>query len=94
MIPHPDVFFLPAAHGEQRLCLFHAPAGVARSKVLYLHPFAEEMNKCRPMLALTARQLAARGVQVLAVDLHGTGDSSGEFRDARLEQRRRCGLPR
>lgn len=36
------------------------------------------------MLALTARQLASHGVQAVAVDLLGTGDSAGEFRDARL----------
>lgn len=43
------------------------------------------MNKCRPMLALTARHLAALGVQAIAVDLLGTGDSAGEFREARLD---------
>jgi len=47
------------------------------------------MNKCRPMLALTARLLAARGVQAIAVDLSGTGDSGGEFGDATLDDWRR-----
>lgn len=82
MIPHPDVFFLPAAHGEQRLCLFHAPAGAARSKILYLHPFAEEMNKSRRMAALACRALAEAGHAVLQIDLRGCGDSSADFGDA------------
>lgn len=82
MIPHPDVFFLPAAGGEQRLCLFHAPVGAPRSKLLYLHPFAEEMNKSRRMAALACRALAEAGHAVLQIDLRGCGDSSGDFGDA------------
>ena len=82
MIPHPDVFFLPAAGGEQRLCLFHAPVDAPRGKVLYLHPFAEEMNKSRRMAALACRALAEAGHAVLQIDLRGCGDSSGDFGDA------------
>lgn len=82
MIPHPHVFFLPAAGGEQRLCLFHAPAGAPRSRVLYLHPFAEEMNKSRRMAALACRALAQAGHAVLQIDLRGCGDSSADFGDA------------
>lgn len=82
MIPHADVFFLPAAGGEQRLCLFHAPAGQPHSKLLYLHPFAEEMNKSRRMAALACRALAEAGHAVLQIDLRGCGDSSADFGDA------------
>ncbi|MBI3350407.1 MAG: hydrolase 2, exosortase A system-associated [Burkholderiales bacterium] len=82
MIPHPDVFFLSAAGGEQRLCLFHAPVGTPRSRVLYLHPFAEEMNKSRRMAALACRALAEAGHAVLQIDLRGCGDSSADFGDA------------
>lgn len=86
MTPHPDVFFLPAAGGEQRLCLFHAPAPEfqdrPRSQVLYLHPFAEEMNKSRRMAALACRALAEAGHAVLQIDLRGCGDSSADFGDA------------
>lgn len=82
MTPHPDLFFLPAAGGEQRLCLFHAPAGSPRSRVLYLHPFAEEMNKSRRMAALACRALAEAGHAVLQIDLRGCGDSSADFGDA------------
>ena len=86
MIPHPDVFFLPTAGGEQRLCLFHAPPSELkarpRSNVIYLHPFAEEMNKSRRMAALACRALAEAGHAVLQIDLRGCGDSSADFGDA------------
>ncbi len=77
----PDVFFLPAGD-EQRLCVFHAPAGTPRSAVLFLHPFAEEMNKSRRMAALASRALADAGHAVLQIDLRGCGDSSADFGDA------------
>jgi exosortase A-associated hydrolase 2 len=77
-------FFLPAEPG-QRFCLFHrpAPGQAVRGAVLYVHPFAEEMNKTRRMAALQARAFAAQGYGVLQIDLYGCGDSSGDFRDAR-----------
>lgn len=51
-------------------------------QVLYIHPFAEEMNKTRRMAALQARSLAQAGFNVLQLDLLGCGDSSGDFGDA------------
>ena len=75
-------FFLPAAGGE-RFCVFHPASGAPAGNVVYLHPFAEEMNKSRRMAALQARALAARGYNVLQVDLFGCGESSGDFADAR-----------
>ena len=79
-------FFMPAQDG-QRLCIFHAPpTGVTlRSALLYVHPFAEELNRSRRMVATQARALAAAGVAVLLIDLYGCGDSSGDFADARWE---------
>lgn len=65
------------------MALWHAPHGPVRGVVLYIHPFAEEMNKTRRMAALQARALAAVGFGVLQIDLKGCGDSSGEFGDAR-----------
>lgn len=73
--------FLPSGAG-QRFCLYH-PAEIAeRGAVLYVHPFAEEMNKSRRMAALQARAFANAGYAVLQIDLHGCGDSSGDFGDA------------
>jgi uncharacterized protein len=81
-----EAFHLPAGEGRagERLCLHHRPpAGVAlRGAWVYLHPFAEEMNKARRMAALQARALAAAGHAVLQIDLQGCGDSSGDFGDA------------
>jgi exosortase A-associated hydrolase 2 len=79
-----EPFFLPAARGE-RFCIYHPAAGGARGGIVYLHPFAEEMNKSRRMAALQSRMFAARGFAVLQIDLFGCGDSSGEFGEARWE---------
>ena len=79
-------FFL-AAPGGQRFCYFSAPPPLVpvRAAVLYVHPFAEEMNRSRRMAALQARAFASAGVAVLQIDLYGCGDSSGDFADARWE---------
>lgn len=79
--PPAEPFFLEAGAGS-RFCLFHRPVGVVRGALVYLHPFAEEMNRSRRMAALAARALAASGIAVLQVDLYGCGDSSGDFGDA------------
>ena len=84
-LPVPDAFFLPCASG-QRLCVYHAPQDVerpARAALVYVHPFAEEMNKSRRMAAMQARALAAQQCAVLQIDLMGCGDSSGLLSDAR-----------
>lgn len=73
-------------HGGElgsRLCIWHAPShAAAQSLLVYVHPFAEEMNKSRRMAALQARALTAAGHAVLQVDLLGCGDSAGDFSDA------------
>ncbi len=51
-------------------------------RVLVVPPFAEELNKCRRLLALCTQTLAAAGAEVWWPDLSGTGDSAGEFADA------------
>jgi uncharacterized protein len=81
-----EVFFLPSDFpaGGQRFCVFH-PAAHPRGLVLYLHPFAEEMNKSRRMAAMQARAMAGAGYAVLQIDLLGCGDSSGDFGDASWE---------
>lgn len=80
----PHAFFLDAPHGGQRFCLFHAPRpGVPeRGRVLFCHPFAEELNTTRRTVARQARALAEAGFAVMQIDLLGCGDSSGGFGDA------------
>ena len=82
-----EPFFLPVADG-QRFCLLHRPASSVsvRGAVVYVHPFAEEMNKARRVAALQARAMAAAGYFVLQIDLLGCGDSSGDFGDATWER--------
>lgn len=79
-----EPFFLGSG-ADRRFCLFHRPAGAERGAVLYVPPFAEELNRTRRMAALGARRLAAHGYGVLQIDLLGTGDSAGDFADARWD---------
>jgi len=78
----PRAFFLPVdtEPGGQRLCLLHAAQGAAHGSVLYVHPFAEEMNKSRRKAGLQARVLARVGYDALQIDLRGCGGSSGDAR--------------
>ena len=82
-----EALFIPVEGlgGGQRFGLYHAPAamaGTVAGSVVYVHPFAEEMNKSRRMAALQSRALARAGFAVLQLDLLGCGDSSGDFADA------------
>jgi len=79
-------FFLPAS-GGQRYCLLHLPppGRSARGGIVYVHPFAEELNKSRHVAAAQARAFAAAGYSVLQIDLFGCGDSSGDFGEARWD---------
>jgi exosortase A-associated hydrolase 2 len=79
-----DAFFLPTPTGR-RFCVFHpaaAPGGAREGALVFVHPFAEEMNKSRRMAALTACAFAQSGFDVLRMDLLGCGDSDGDSADA------------
>ncbi len=80
------LFFLKTDPGE-RFCLYHAPNPDKEcyGAFIYVHPFADEMNKSRRIAAVQARSFAALGFGVLQIDLFGCGDSSGEFADARWD---------
>lgn len=84
--PPAEPFFLDTALGR-RFCLYYPPiGGMQQSQAfIYLHPFAEEMNKSRRMAALQAKAFAAAGLGVLQIDLYGCGDSEGDFGDATWE---------
>jgi len=78
----PRAFFLDTPRGA-RYCQLHAPSqGALRGILIHIHPFAEEMNKARRMAALQARAFAESGYAVLQIDLHGCGDSAGDFGEA------------
>lgn len=53
--------------------------------VVVAPPFAEELNKSRRTLALLGAAAAGAGVPVLLPDLNGTGDSTGDWADARWD---------
>ncbi len=82
----PQPLLLNGARGELHACYYAAtaPAHVA-GDILLLPSFGEEMNRCRAMVALQARALAAIGMGCLVLDPYGTGDSGGEFSDASWE---------
>ena len=83
-----QAFFLPGSGpaGGQRMAVLRLPQGPARGAVLHVPAFAEELNKSRRMVALASRALSDAGYAVLQIDLHGCGDSSGEFADTSWEQ--------
>jgi len=79
-----EPLFLPGTAGALfALCISGEPRG--ERGVLLLPPFAEEMNRARRMLRLQAAALAEAGITALLLDPFGTGDSAGDFADARWE---------
>jgi len=84
--PPAEPFFLKTEFGDC-FCLYHTPHPDKKclGGFIYVHPFGEEMNKSRRMVALQARAFAAMGFGVLQIDLFGCGDSQGEFVNARWD---------
>lgn len=80
----PEPCFIDGARGRL-FALLRAPPAGARHAVLVAPPFGDEMNKSRKSVSDLAQALAARGLATLVVDLFGTGDSEGDFRDARWD---------
>ena len=84
----PSPLFIDA--NGRRLFALYRPASdrfgdEVRGSVLYLPPFAEEMNRARRMATLLGRALSEAGYAFLNLDLTGTGESDGDFADARWE---------
>lgn len=78
--------FLDTADGRL-FAVHHRPADgqPVRGHVLCALPFNEEMNRCRSMVTLQAQAWAAQGLGTLVIDPLGTGDSEGDFVDARWD---------
>ncbi len=81
MPPQREAFFLGDGD-ERRFCLVSRPAGRPIGALLHVHAFAEELNRSRRMVALAAQAFTEQGFTVLQMDLHGCGDSEGDFGDA------------
>ena len=79
-----DPFFLDSPSGRL-FAVHHRPLdlGATRGHILCVPPFNEEMNRCRSMVSLQAQAFAEQGIGTLMIDLFGTGDSAGEYVDAR-----------
>lgn len=76
-------FFFEGVSGKLFCLFFPAQGNQEKGAVLHVPAFAEEMNKSRHVVVKQARKLAQSGYSVLLVDLFGTGDSEGEFVEAR-----------
>ena len=76
--------FIDGAAGRI-LLVTHEPVGRAAASVVVFPALADEMNKSRRLVWSLGQQLASRGVRTVVPDVFGTGDSAGEFGDARLE---------
>lgn len=76
-------FYLQADEGR-RFALLHSPAPPTpvRGGIVFVPPFAEELNRSRRAIAEASRAFARSGWQVLRLDLYGCGDSEGDFQDA------------
>ncbi len=83
VVPPAHPFFLPGSMGDL-FAMYYQPGEsvVYKGDILFVPPFAEEMNISRHFVSLQARELARSGVGVLLLDLYGCGDSSGEFHEA------------
>jgi exosortase A-associated hydrolase 2 len=81
-----DFQYLPSSLHSQIFIAHYAPLeqGEAMGEshtVIFVPPFAEEMNRSKRMYVLCARLLADAGIQSICFDFAGTGDSSGEWGD-------------
>lgn len=78
--------FIPGSQGPL-LGVYFPPLASSPHKadLLYIPPFAEEMNRSRWLVANAARRFGEAGFGTLIVDPYGTGDSAGDFVDARWD---------
>lgn len=78
-------FFIKSVSGNI-FALYHPPVAQRdlRRNIIFVPPFAEELNRSRHMINRQARRLAAAGFGVLIPDLYGTGDSEGAYGDASI----------
>lgn len=77
-----EPFYLDGPHGRL-FAIYHPPQNDIKVKgcFLYVQPLAEEMNRCRQMVAIQAREFSKLGYGSLLLDLYGTGDSDGMYQD-------------
>lgn len=79
-----EPLFLPGSRGRLFGLYVHG-ATPPREAFVFAPPFAEEMNRCRALVAEQARRFAGIGIASLLLDPFGTGDSDGDLEDASWE---------
>jgi exosortase A-associated hydrolase 1/exosortase A-associated hydrolase 2 len=79
---HRQASFVDAAGGSRLRIVSQPEDGQWLGTVIWVHAFAEEMNKTRRISAQMAQRLASAGWRVVQRDLYGCGDSAGDFADA------------
>lgn len=86
IISRPRPFFFPERDGRV-FAVYHELIGDVTpwGNVLVVPAFNEEMNRCRSMVTMQAQALARLGIGTLVVDLFGTGESDGNYCDARWD---------
>ena len=77
---------IPAGSGRRLAALHHPPTGHRKDRaVLVINPLGQEAVRAHRLLRVLADRLARNGVDVLRVDLHGCGDSSGDDLDGEMQ---------
>ncbi|MDG1945212.1 MAG: hydrolase 2, exosortase A system-associated [Halioglobus sp.] len=71
--------FLDGENGRIFALHFCPEMDSIKAHIVFLPPFAEEMNRCRHLAADQARRFASMGFSCLIIDPFGTGDSEGEL---------------
>jgi hypothetical protein len=64
-----EPFFLQGSKGPL-FCVYFPPVATDRGNILFIPPFADEMNRSRSMVAMQARAFAAKGFGTLLIDLY------------------------
>ncbi len=79
-------FFIKSISGNI-FGLYHSPPAhiPVKKNILFIPPFAEELNRSRHMVNRQARRFVKAGYGVLILDLFGTGDSEGGFGETSIE---------
>jgi exosortase A-associated hydrolase 2 len=80
-----SAFFFEHA-GHRLYAYLHVPVITGKKTgCVLVHPLMEERQDAHPVLRDLADAMAEKGFATLRVDLHGCGDSSGEWEDATIE---------
>jgi exosortase A-associated hydrolase 2 len=83
-----DITVLPRFLGEEGKKIFTLQFSCEanpKAHIVFIPPFAEEMNRCRSLVSTQARSFAAAGYACTIIDFFGTGDSQGRLSDSSLK---------